>query len=302
VLIPLGADRAGDGKRKGRASKGHPREKHKKAEAAKARKREHERDTGLAEVHANQQAALAFLFGNVPLARKFRNVHDRAHYHEEAQKTIDALARSVKTLTLTCEGNVMVKEGDRVQARVPVSDKQTIKRDLFVKSVTHSMVPGDYSMELELAWREKDVDLHVEVPSEDLHRSQSSNSEAGEGTHGSPTGQVVTGKVSWFNGSATAGGKDANTDPGIALNLHPGTESGWNNATTQGWMTKCRTGKPVYARVEIAGHTAVLPIIDLGPAASTGRAIDVTQAGVAKLGFSTSNFPTDAVGHAHILG
>ena len=177
VLIPLGADRNGKGKRQGRSYQSYPREKVQRGEGVKFYQREHEKGPGLAEVHANQQAALTFLFGNLPISRKLRNVHDRAHFYKEAQKTIDALSRSVKTITLTCEGNVMVKQGDRIQARVPVSEAQTIKRDLFVKTVTHSMAPGDYSMELELVWREKDVDLSVEVPTEDLHRSTSAGSE-----------------------------------------------------------------------------------------------------------------------------
>jgi TP901 family phage tail tape measure protein len=114
-------------------------------------------------------------------------------------------------------------------------------------------------------------------------------------------GLVVKGRVSWFGGGATAGGKDT-SQPGLALNLHPGTESGWNNATTQGWMKASRAGHPVVGDTLIKGHHAHLPIIDLGPAASTGRAIDVTEGGVRELGFSTSGFPTDATGVVTIEG
>jgi len=114
-------------------------------------------------------------------------------------------------------------------------------------------------------------------------------------------GGVIGGKVSWFGGGSSAGGKST-SQPGVALNLHPGTEAGWNNPTTQGWMAASRAGHPVIAATEIAGHHANLPIIDLGPAASTGRAIDVTVGGVRKLGFTTGNFPTDAYGRAVILG
>ena len=114
-------------------------------------------------------------------------------------------------------------------------------------------------------------------------------------------GRVVTGKVSWFSGGATAGGSNT-AQPGLALNLHPGTESGWNNAITQGWRDASLAGHPAYAKTMIEGHTANLPITDMGPAASTGRAIDVTEGGVRKLGFSTSNFPTDAIGKAIIEG
>ncbi len=113
-------------------------------------------------------------------------------------------------------------------------------------------------------------------------------------------GRIVSGKVSWFNGGATAGGGNT-SQPGIALNLDPGSDSGWDNPTTEGWMEDARAGHPVYAAVSIAGHSANLPIIDLGPSGFTGRAIDVTEGGVEKLGFTTSNFPTDAVGRALIM-
>jgi hypothetical protein len=114
-------------------------------------------------------------------------------------------------------------------------------------------------------------------------------------------GGVVRGKVSWFNGGATAGGRNT-SEPGMALNIDPGTESGWNNPTTVRWREASLAGHPVFGAVSIAGHQANLPITDMGPAGFTGRAIDVTEGGVRKLGFSTSNFPTDAIGIVRILG
>ncbi len=114
-------------------------------------------------------------------------------------------------------------------------------------------------------------------------------------------GGIIKGRVSYFGGGATAGGGNT-SQPGLALNLNPGTDSGWNNPTTQGWMEKARAGHPVYGRTTIAGHTANLPIIDLGPSGFTGRAIDVTEGGVRKLGLDTANFPTDSIGTVEILG
>lgn len=119
--------------------------------------------------------------------------------------------------------------------------------------------------------------------------------------YGFRKGGLVSGKVSYFGGGATAGGSNT-SQPGIALNLNPGTEAGWDNATTREWRDDSLAGHPDFARVTIEGHTANLPITDMGPAASTGRAIDVTEGGVRKLGFTTSNFPTDATGTAVILG
>lgn len=114
-------------------------------------------------------------------------------------------------------------------------------------------------------------------------------------------GGGVTGRVTWFNGGETAGGSNTSR-PGLALNLHPGTDAGWNNDTTQGWMDASRAGHPVYARVSIGGKTANLPITDLGPAGWTGNAIDVTEGGLKKLGYTTSNFPSGTTGTATILG
>jgi hypothetical protein len=114
-------------------------------------------------------------------------------------------------------------------------------------------------------------------------------------------GGVVTGKVSYFGGGATAGGSTTSA-PGVALNLDPGNEpGGWNNDTTQGWMSDSNAGHPVFAKVTIGGKTANLPITDLGPASWTGRAIDVTEGGVRKLGLDPGAFPTDTIGKAVIL-
>src|SRR5262249_11852279 len=80
---------------------------------------------------------------------------------------------------------------------------------------------------------------------------------------------LLKGRVTWFQGGATAGGSDTSR-PGVALNLHPGTDGGWQNSTTEGWMAQSRAGHPHYARVSIGGKTANLPITDLGPAGWTG--------------------------------
>lgn len=110
---------------------------------------------------------------------------------------------------------------------------------------------------------------------------------------GRVSGNAVRGKVSWFSGGTMASGLNTDTDPGIALNIDPGTDSGWNNPTTRKWLA---ARQPFL--VQIAGHQAILPVTDMGPAGSTGRAIDVDLAGVRRMGFSPSNFPTDAVGTA----
>ncbi len=114
-------------------------------------------------------------------------------------------------------------------------------------------------------------------------------------------GGEVTGRATWFDGARSTAGGSSTSKPGLALNLNPGTDSGWNNATTQRWMEESRAGHPVYGRTSIGGKTANLPITDLGPAGWTGNAIDVTAGGVRKLGFTTDNFPSGSTGKVSIL-
>jgi hypothetical protein len=108
------------------------------------------------------------------------------------------------------------------------------------------------------------------------------------------SGTVVRGRVSYFGGGLMASGHYT-SEPAIALNLAPGSEAGWDNATTRGWLLKLQR-----FRVTIAGHSAVLFVGDLGPAGFTHRAIDVTEGGVAALGLSGA-FPTDAIGTARLI-
>jgi hypothetical protein len=106
----------------------------------------------------------------------------------------------------------------------------------------------------------------------------------------------LVGRVSYFGGGTTASGLIADSTPGLALNVAPGTEWGWNNSRADRWVLSRQK-----FRVTIAGHTATLPVIDKGPAGFTGRAIDVTTPGVIALGLSPSAFPTDSTGVAKLL-
>jgi len=110
-------------------------------------------------------------------------------------------------------------------------------------------------------------------------------------------GDVLRGRVSYFTGAGMAGGKTASTTPGLALNISPGSDAGWDNPTTRAWVA----AEQMF-RVRVGGKTADLPVEDLGPAGFTNRAIDVTAPGVAKMGFNpVSSFPTDSIGTATML-
>lgn len=109
-------------------------------------------------------------------------------------------------------------------------------------------------------------------------------------------GVVVGGKTSTFGppteGAGTTASGVSDTTPGISLHI-PGTHfSDPQNRALMGHMFN----------VQIGGHQANLPDIDLGPADFVDRAIDVTGAGAQKMGINPFNFPTDSTGTATLIG
>ena len=127
---------------------------------------------------------------------------------------------------------------------------------------------------------------------------QSPMGAAGGGDWGPVGDAIVKGRATWFTGGGMASGKNTDVDPGIALNPNPGgpDPGSWNNPTTQRWLADAQQ-----FLVSIGGKQTALPVLDMGPAGWTGNAIDVDRAGVSKLGFSTSSFPSGTVGTARII-
>jgi hypothetical protein len=95
-------------------------------------------------------------------------------------------------------------------------------------------------------------------------------------------GMVVKGKVSYEGGTGhgTADGKHTDEDPGFAIR---------DDSTLGDWFW-----------AKVGGHSGMLQHIDWGPAASTGRAIDFTAAGLKKIGSPLSI--TDSLGSVEWLG
>lgn len=127
-----------------------------------------------------------------------------------------------------------------------------------------------------------------------IHRWESERSRFRHRRHHCRGGFTLHGRVSYFGGGLEASGHYT-SEPGIALNIAPGSDAGWNNSITRGWLA---SGQRFW--VTIAGHRAILPVTDLGPAGFTQRAIDVTEGGVAALRLSGA-FPTDVIGTARLI-
>jgi hypothetical protein len=106
-------------------------------------------------------------------------------------------------------------------------------------------------------------------------------------------GGSVRGRVSTFGPPTEAAGRTASgvssANPGIALY---DTKKPGGRGPTLGHLFD----------VTIGGHKATLRQIDVGPAPSTGRVIDVTGAGARKLGIDPRHFPTDSIGTAKVRG
>ncbi len=95
-------------------------------------------------------------------------------------------------------------------------------------------------------------------------------------------GGAKTGKISWFTGQQTASGISINV-PGIAV---------YNHSTLGGyWLMQAPNGRQF-----------VVQQTDIGPAPWTGRLFDFTESLLTRIGYTTSNFPTDAQATGYYLG
>lgn len=111
--------------------------------------------------------------------------------------------------------------------------------------------------------------------------------------------EVTFGKGSWFDDTTTSTGRSAATHAGLALNLNPGTDAGYNNSTTQRWVAMVRAHAPPIILVKYAGRSHYTTIVDTGPAGSTGRALDFSKPLIHAMGWNSLNFPTDSWGTAY---
>lgn len=132
------------------------------------------------------------------------------------------------------------------------------------------------------------------IPTNPAYRSRAQGLlKQAAGVIGLAKGGVVSGGTSVFGPPLEkAGGTDygfSSAQPGIAVNPHMGANT-WNDDLARSFARKV-------AKVTVAGHSAMLRVIDKGPAIP-GRAIDITGAGASRMGINPAQFPTDATGTA----
>lgn len=108
---------------------------------------------------------------------------------------------------------------------------------------------------------------------------------------------TIKGRGSWFGGGNDPGNPNKTTASGV-----PDSVAGVAIRPGGTYMS----GQPYlggYWRITGPnGKQAVLKQTDIGPNENTGRRVDITPAGLKKLGYSTSTFPTDSQFTAEYLG
>src|SRR5271166_5993021 len=98
-----------------------------------------------------------------------------------------------------------------------------------------------------------------------------------------PMGQPQAGRGSWFG--STPGWPDAMSGPNTA--------SGTPLSTPGIALPSRSTLGQNFDVTSPGGQTMTLPQTDIGPAARTGRGIDINSAAAAKMGYTPQTFPTD---------
>lgn len=151
----------GGTKRRGRKTKDDDRNAAEQSETEKRRRNRARSRRGRRRKVSKEDRRLAssMLFGNIVYEGRSANaeINDPDYRRKSAQALANRLSRAQKTLRLTCNGNVLIRSGDRVWVAFRFSDKRPLRKEVHVSSVTHTITGGDYTMDLTLAWRAKQV-------------------------------------------------------------------------------------------------------------------------------------------------
>lgn len=219
-----------------------------------------------------------------------RTEFSAASRKEARDRIIHSLAtrlRPRKTLTFTTPGVTDIKRGDYIKVTLP---KQGFDRkQLWVQDVTHSL-DTQYTMEVVARFDDPFDPSVIRKEQEAARKYRQSLVKKPKKARSSSRrgGQKITGKSSWF------GGPNDPMNQGTALGV-PDTTRGiavYQRSTLGGyWQLKWPNGKVTNERQ-----------IDIGPAPSTGRKVDITSATLRYGGYNENNYPTDATVTITYLG
>jgi hypothetical protein len=98
----------------------------------------------------DNQLAASMLFGNLTVNAKLGQIRDPNYTKQAAQLLSNRLARAAKSMSILADGNVLVRQGDRVHVLgYPL--------DVYISAITQTISRTDHTMQLTLAWREYEV-------------------------------------------------------------------------------------------------------------------------------------------------
>ena len=146
----------------------------KPGERASKRKRE----------HADRQASTT-LFGYLTYRPSAGTISDPDYTRAAAQDLADTLGRAAKSLNFTATGNILLRHGDRIYARVTFAREAPLRKELYISSITHNLTPGDYTVDVTCAWRAREVAVRADTS--DVNADQAAGS-GGSTTGSGPNG------------------------------------------------------------------------------------------------------------------
>ena len=141
----------------------------------------------------------AVLFGALDYSPQHYTIWDKDYSATAARQLADRLGKAAKILSVTIDGNMMVRQGDRIYVRMHVSSGAPIRREVFVSSVQHSIAAGDHTTTLICRWREKEVSIGVQgkqikLAAKDSGSGSDSDSKTPSGTLSQSDLETLAGK------------------------------------------------------------------------------------------------------------
>jgi hypothetical protein len=254
-----GGDRDDDGKR---TSRNDPQGKgdERATDSDEEQKKETKRKKGKKDKQAESERraiASGLLFGDIRYRGRIPTVRDKNWTLKASKALVQQTARAKKEFTLTCAGNVLLKQGDRVLVRYPIGQSK-LEKALFVNAVTHNFNAGIYTMDVTLSWREREVDLEMELTGEETQQGGGTKSGGAGGGGGNTQGGGETTGASWYGPTPSTVGA-----AGVDLRGKMAFAELSNDA---GMDFSALGGLPMHAKIAITykGKTVVGEKLDVG--------------------------------------